>query len=99
MIDIARQHIGDGLNAAMRMPGEAREIFVRPVVAEIIEQQERIELGGIAKAEGTAQVYAAPSIVGFDETMRLTGRMDIGGTSTISLAASGLIKLVASKSF
>ena len=58
VLDVAGQHIGDGLDAAMRMPGKAGAIFVRPVVAEIVEQQERIELGGVAEAEGAAQMHA-----------------------------------------
>ena len=58
MIDIAGQHVGDGLDAAMRMPREAGEIFGRPVVAEIVQQQERIEFGGVAEAERAAQMHA-----------------------------------------
>jgi hypothetical protein len=58
MLDISGQHVGDGLDAAVRVPGEAGEILVRPVVTEIVEQQERIEFGGIAKAKGAAQMYA-----------------------------------------
>ena len=58
VLDVSRQHIGDGLDAAMRMPGEAGAIVVRPIVAEVIEQQERIELLGVAEAEGAAQMHA-----------------------------------------
>ena len=38
------EHVGDGLDAAMRMPREAGQIVVRVVVAEVVEQQERIEV-------------------------------------------------------
>ena len=38
--------------------GKAGEVVVRAVVAEIVEQQERIELGGVAEAEGAAQLDA-----------------------------------------
>ena len=55
MLDRARQDVGDRLDAAMRMPGKAGEIILRPIVAEIVEQQERIGLGRIAEAEGAAQ--------------------------------------------
>ena len=52
MVDGAGQRVGDGLDAAVRMPGEAGEIVLRPVVAEIVEQQERIGLARFAEAEG-----------------------------------------------
>ena len=39
MLDRSGQHIGDGLNAAMRMPGKSGEIVLRNVVAEVVEQQ------------------------------------------------------------
>src|SRR5262249_48161321 len=54
----ARQHVGDGLDAAVGMPGEAGAIVVRPVIAEIVEQQERIELVRLAEAEGAPQLDA-----------------------------------------
>src|SRR5262249_32332848 len=54
----ARQHVGDGLDAAVGMPGEAGAIVVGPVIAEIVEEQERIELVGIAEAEGAPQLDA-----------------------------------------
>jgi hypothetical protein len=38
------QHVGDGLDAAVRMPGKPRQIVLRAVVAKIVEQQERIEV-------------------------------------------------------
>ena len=55
---VPAQHVGDGLDAAMRMPREAGEIVGRVVVAEIVEQQERIELGRLAEAEGALQLHA-----------------------------------------
>ncbi len=58
MLDGAVQDIGDGLDAAVRMPGKAGEIIGRPVVAEIVEQQERIGLRRLAEAEGAAQLDA-----------------------------------------
>ena len=67
VIDGAGEHIGDGLDAAMRMPRKAGEVVGRAVVAEIVEQQERIELGGFAEAEGAAQLDAGA----FDGRLRL----------------------------
>ena len=58
VLDRAGEDVGDGLDAAMRMPREAGEIIGRTVVAEIVEQQERIGLGGVAEAEGAAQLDA-----------------------------------------
>ena len=58
VIDLAGQDIGDRLDAAMRMPGKAGLVLVGIVVAEIVQQQERIELLGVAEAEGAAQMHA-----------------------------------------
>jgi len=43
---------------------------------EIVEQQERIELGGIAKPKAGEGAHRRLDS-GFDETMRLTGRVDM----------------------
>jgi len=64
MLDIARQDIGDGLDAPMRVPGEALEILIGMVRAEVVEQQEGIEQRGAAEAEGAAEMDAGPSRVG-----------------------------------
>jgi hypothetical protein len=58
VLDVAGQHVGDGLDAPMRMPGKAGTIFVRAVVAKIVEQQERVELGSVAETERAAQMHA-----------------------------------------
>ncbi len=58
MFDGSGQNIGDGLDAAMRMPGKAGEIIFGAVVAEIIQQQKGIGLLGVAEAEGAAQLDA-----------------------------------------
>ena len=58
VVDRAGENIGDGLDAAVRMPGKAGAVVIGAIVAEIVEQQERIELGGIAEAEGAAQLDA-----------------------------------------
>ena len=78
VLDRAGEHIGDRLDAAVRMPGEAGAIVVGTVVAEIVEQQERIELAGVAEAEGAVQLDAGAFDGGLDWMMRLTGRMDMG---------------------
>ena len=58
VVDRAGEHVGDGLDAAVRVPGEARLVVGRPVVAEVVEQQERVVLAGVAEAEGAAQADA-----------------------------------------
>ncbi len=52
------EDVGDGLDPAVRMPGKARQIIRGNVVAEIVEQQERVEIGGVAEAEGAAQMHS-----------------------------------------
>jgi hypothetical protein len=42
MIYLAAQHIGNRFYAAMRMPGEALDIFCRIGRSEIIKEQKRI---------------------------------------------------------
>ena len=65
MLDRAIDHIGDGFNPAMRMPGESLLIHPRIIVAEVIHHQERIQLLGVLKPEHTVQMYTpAPSIAG-----------------------------------
>jgi len=52
------EDVGNGFDAAVRMPGKSRRILGWDVAAEIIEQQKRVEFGRIAKAEPTAQMDA-----------------------------------------
>ncbi len=42
VLDVAAQDVGDGLDAAVGMPGEALEVVVGLVRAEVVEQQERV---------------------------------------------------------
>ena len=58
VLDGAGEHVGDRLDAAMRMPREAGEVVVGTIVAEVVEQQKRIELGGVAESERAAQLDA-----------------------------------------
>ena len=58
MVHLAGEHVRDRLDAAVRMPREAREVVGRSVVSEVVEQQERIGLGRFAEAEGAAQLDA-----------------------------------------
>src|SRR5262245_38200611 len=67
MIDRPCQHVGDSLDPAMRMPREAHAVIIRPLVAEVIQQQERVELVGRAEAKCAAQLDASA----FDGRRRL----------------------------
>ena len=72
MFDIAFQHIGDGFDAAMRVPWKSIEIFLRIVIAEIIHHQEWIKRVRITKPENTMQVDAGT----FHCRLRLAGHFD-----------------------
>jgi hypothetical protein len=39
----ARQHVGDGLEAAVGVIGEARDVILRVVAAECVQHQERVQ--------------------------------------------------------
>ncbi len=65
MRHLAGQHIGDGFNAAVGMPWESGQVVRGIFVAEIVQQQKRIELLGLAEAKGRCNFTPAPSMVGF----------------------------------
>jgi hypothetical protein len=58
VIDASREHVGDRLDATMRVPREPGLIVFGPVAAEIIHHEERIEIGRVAEAEGAAESHA-----------------------------------------
>src|SRR5712691_2854397 len=72
VLDRAREHVGDGLDAAMRMPRKAGTVILRPLVAKIVEQQERIEFVGIAEAECALEFDTGA----FDRRLRLDDLLD-----------------------
>ena len=53
----AGEHIGDGLDPAVGVPGKAAHIVLRVLIAEVIEQQERIQFAGVMKSKGPVQLY------------------------------------------
>src|SRR5262249_20977571 len=81
MVDAAGQHVGDGLDSAMRMPRKTGAILLRPVVAEIVEQQERIEFRGVAEAESAAQMHAGALESGLGRCNAFDGADRHGGSS------------------
>ncbi len=65
------EDIGDGFNSAVGVPREARQVILRNVIAEIVEEQKRVEVGRITEAKRTAQVYAGAfqGRLGLDEPL------------------------------
>src|SRR5262245_16663728 len=53
----SRKNVGDGLDAAMGMPGETGQVVPRHVIAEVVEEEEGVGFGGVAEAEGASEVY------------------------------------------
>ena len=51
VLHAAAQHVRDRLDAAVRVPGESREVILGMLVAKIIQEQERIEVARAAKPE------------------------------------------------
>ena len=58
VIHRACEHVRDGLDAAVRMPWETREIVRRVFVPEVVEEQKGIEFGGVAEPERPLQLDA-----------------------------------------
>src|SRR3954464_13627318 len=55
VLHAAAHHVGDGLDAAVRMPGESGEIIFGVLVAKIVEQEKRVKILGAPKPERAAQ--------------------------------------------
>src|SRR5215208_6807367 len=58
MVDRSCQHIGDRFDSAMRMPRKSSPIIGGIFIAEIIEEQEWVEVSGIAETEGAVQLHS-----------------------------------------
>ena len=59
VLDGSGQDIGDGFDPAMWMPRKSRQVILRHIVAKIVEQEKRVEVGGIAEAEGSPQMHTS----------------------------------------
>jgi hypothetical protein len=53
VLDGSRQNVSDGLDAPVRVPGETSQVILGPLIAEVVEKEERIKIRGAAEAEGT----------------------------------------------
>jgi hypothetical protein len=58
VVDRPRQHVGDRLDPAVRVPGEAGQIVLRTLVAEVVEEQKRVVLPGVTETERTLESNA-----------------------------------------
>src|ERR1700741_28918 len=73
------ENVGDRLNAAMRVPGKAREIVFRNIVAEIVEEGRRGSTKEVSRTRrARPRPTPAPSRVGLAMMSCFTGRMDMG---------------------
>ena len=72
----SRQDVGDRLDSAVRMPREARQVILRNVIAEVVEQEEWVEVGRIAEPERAAQTHARAfkRRLGFTESLNRSNR-------------------------
>ncbi len=57
MLYRASQHIGDGFDAAMRVPGETVDVIGWIFVPKVIKQQKRVQLTWIVKTKSAMQFY------------------------------------------
>src|SRR4051794_9491524 len=58
VFDGAREDVGDRLDSAVRVPGEAGEVVCRDVVAEVVEEEEGVEFRSVAESEAAAEMDA-----------------------------------------
>jgi hypothetical protein len=67
VLDSSGENVRDCFNPAVGMPGKAGQVILGPLVPEIVEKKEWIEVRCIAEAKGTAQVHACA----FERRLRL----------------------------
>src|SRR6266568_6357042 len=58
VFDRASKDIGDGLNAAVRMPRKSCQVICWIVISKIIQQKKWIKFFGLAETEGALQLHA-----------------------------------------
>src|SRR5262249_9456537 len=80
VLDGSGEDVRDRLDAAVRMPREAGEVVFGDVVAEVVEEQERVEVGRVAEAERAAQMHsrAFDGRLGLDEPFDRSQRHETG---------------------
>jgi hypothetical protein len=58
VLDSPGENVGDGLDTAMRMPGEPGEVIFWNIIAKVVEQKEGIEFMGVPEAKSAAEMDA-----------------------------------------
>ena len=88
------QDIRDGFDPAVGMPGEPRQIIGGNVVAEVVQQQERIEIGGVAEPECAAQVHPGSFErgLGLDQSFHGSDRHAWGSCTKFSVPVKSRIE-------
>src|SRR2546427_5414127 len=84
MLNGSSQNVSDGLNPAVWMPRKSRQIILRNIIAEIVEQEKRIKVLGGSKTECAPQMHpsAFQGRLGFDKTLNRSNR-HVGPASTV----------------
>src|SRR4029077_21233116 len=59
VLDRTGEYVGDRLDPAVRMPGKSRNVIFWILIAEVVQQQERIEFLGLAETESALQFHAS----------------------------------------
>src|ERR1700757_2813793 len=57
VFDRSGKYVGDGFYASMGVPGKSGQIVLGNVVAEVVEQEERIEVVGVAETKSPAEMH------------------------------------------
>ena len=72
----SREDVGDRLDTAVGVPREAGQIILRYVIAEVIKEEERIEVGRATEAERAPQAHARAfeRRLGLDESLNWSNR-------------------------
>ncbi len=78
VLDLSAQHVGDRLDAPVRMPGEPGQVIGGFVVAEIVQQQERVEDGGLA---GTAKAAVQMDARALEGGLAIGNLLDLASSS------------------
>jgi len=81
VLDRAGQNVGNRFNPPVRMPRKAGQVILGMFVPEIVEEQERIEIGGISESERAPQVDAGSFCGGLGLNQPLYRPRDIGVSS------------------
>jgi hypothetical protein len=72
MIYASGEHIANGFDTPMWMPGESGLVIFGNVTPKVIEQQKRVELLGVSETEGAAKMHSRA----FDCRLRLDHFLD-----------------------